>query len=104
METNQLKVVTLQIDSTATCNTIHENNLKKKFPNIKVKKQSFITAYSENKASLQTNGDQGINLEGKVTFCCERKGKLHLLNFLIVEVPYGKPALSNSPDAVLWDI
>lgn len=102
MQTNQPKVVRLHIDSTSTGNTTPENNLKKKFPNIKVKPQkNFITAYSEKKASIQTNGDQGINPEGKVTFCCERKGKLHLLNFLIVDVPYGKPALSNSRDAVV---
>ncbi|CAB4002062.1 Hypothetical predicted protein [Paramuricea clavata] len=90
VETNRSKVVKAQIDSASTCNTIPVNILHQRFPNIKIEKT---------KAAIQTYGDQRIKPKGKVTFCCERKGKLHLLDFLVVDVPRGKPPLLSGRDA-----
>ena len=59
-------------------------------PNIKIDKI---------KAAIQTYGNQKIKPLGKVTLCCERKGKLHLLDFLVVDVPQGKPPLLSGRDA-----
>ena len=84
VETNRSKVVKAQIDSASTCNTNPLNILHQRFPNIKIEKT---------KAAIQTYGDQRIKPKGKVTFCCERKGRLHLLDFLVVDVPRGKPPL-----------
>ncbi|CAB3979301.1 Transposon Ty3-G Gag-Pol poly [Paramuricea clavata] len=90
VKTNRSKVVKAQIDSSSTCNTIPVNILHQHFPNIKIEKT---------KAVIQTYGDQQIKPKGKVTFCCERKGKLHLLDFLVVDVPRGKPPLLSGRDA-----
>jgi hypothetical protein len=76
LETNRSKVVKAQIDSASTCNNIPVNILHQRFPNIK---------FDKTKAAIQTYGDQRIKPKGKVTFCCERKGKLHLLDFLVVD-------------------
>ncbi|CAB3998752.1 Hypothetical predicted protein [Paramuricea clavata] len=90
VETNRSKVVKAQIDSASTCNTIPVNILHQRFPNIKIEKT---------KAAIQTYGVQRIKPKGKVTFCCERKGKLHLLDFLVVDVLRGKPPLLSGRDA-----
>ena len=34
-----------------------------------------------------------------MNFCCERKGRLHLRKFLVVDVPRGKPSLLRGRDA-----
>ena len=90
VETNCSRVVRAQIDSASTCNTIPLGILYQLFPNIKIDKI---------KAAIQTYGNQKIKPLGKVTLCCERKGKLHLLDFLVVDVPQGKPPLLSGRDA-----
>ena len=37
--------------------------------------------------------------EGQVTLCCERRGRIHTIDFLVVNVPDGKPALLSGRDA-----
>ena len=92
VETNRSKVVKAQIDSASTCNTVPVNILYQRFPNIKIEKTE---------AAIQTYGDQRIKPKGKVTFCCERKGRLHLLDILVVNVPRGKPPLLSGRDAII---
>ena len=90
VETNCSRVVRAQIDSASTLNTIPLGILYQLFPNIKIDKT---------KAAIQTYGNQKIKPLGKVILCCERKGKLHLLDFLVVDVPEGKPPLLSGGDA-----
>ena len=84
------KVVRAQIDSASTCNTIPEESLHKLFPGIKI---------SKSKASISTYGNQILHPKGQVTLCCERRGKFHTLNFLVVDVPQEKPPLLSGSDA-----
>ena len=84
------KVVRAQIDSASTCNTIPEESLHKLFPSIKI---------SKSKASISTYGNQILHPKGQVTLCCERRGKFHTLNFLVVDVPQEKPPLLSGSDA-----
>lgn len=51
------------------------------------------------KAVIQTYGSQIIKPIGCVNLCCDRKGKLHAIDFLVVDVPQGKPALLCGRDA-----
>ena len=44
--------------------------------------------------TVLTNG-----CKGQVTLCCERKGKIHTIDFLVVNVPSGKPPLLSGRDA-----
>ena len=37
--------------------------------------------------------------EGQVTLCCQRRGRIHTIDFLVVNVPDGKPALLSGRDA-----
>ena len=37
--------------------------------------------------------------EVQVTLCCERRGRIHTIDFLMVNVPDGKPALLSGRDA-----
>ena len=71
-----------QIDSASTCNTIPERLLNKLFPKIKV---------SKSKAIVHTYGSQTIQPKGKITLCCEKNGKIQLIDFLVVNVPPTKP-------------
>ena len=54
---------------------------------------------SKTKTTISTYGDQTLQPKGQVTLCCERKGKLHILEFLVVDVPQGKPPLLSGQDA-----
>ena len=72
------KVVRAQINSASACNTIPEGALHKLFPGFKI---------SKSKASISTYGNQILHPKGQVTLCCERRGKFHTLNFLVVDVP-----------------
>ena len=40
-----------------------------------------------------------MHLEGQVTLCCERRGRIHTIHFLEVNVPDAKPALLSGRDA-----
>ena len=84
------KVIRAQIDSASTCNTIPEGSLHKLFPGIRI---------SKSKASICTYGNQILHPKGQVTLCCERRGKFHTLNFLVVDVPQEKPPLLSGSDA-----
>ena len=77
--------VRAQIDSASMCNTIPEGSLHKLFPGIKI---------SKSKASISTYGNQILHPKGQVTLCCERRGKFHTLNFLVVDVPQEKNTFS----------
>ena len=82
------KVIRAQIDSAFPCNTIPEGSLHKLFPGIKI-----------SKASISTYGYQILHPKGQVTLCCERRGKFHTINFLVVDVPQEKPPLLSGSDA-----
>ena len=84
------KVVRAQIDTVSTCNTMPESLLRKLFPGAKI---------SKTKTTISTYGDQTLRPKGQVTLSCERKGKLHILEFLVVDVPQGKPPLLSGQDA-----
>ena len=68
-----------------------EGLLRKLFPYAKI---------SKTKTTISTNGDQALRLKGQVSLYCERKGKLHILEFLVVAVPLGKPLLLSGRDAL----
>jgi len=67
-----------------------ESLLQKLFPSAKI---------SKTKTTISTYGDQTLRPKGQVTLCCERKGKLPLLAFLVVDVSQGKPPLLSGRDA-----
>ncbi len=79
-----------QIDTASTCNTMHQILLRKLFSGAKI---------SKTKTTISTYGDQTLQPEVKVTLCWERKGKLHILEFLVVDVPQGKPPLISGRNA-----
>lgn len=85
------KVARAQIDSASTCNTMPEGVLRKLFP---------AATISKTKTRISTYGDQTLRPMGQVTLCCERKGKLHTLEFLVVDVPPGKLPLLSGRDAL----
>ena len=79
-----------QIDSASTCNTIPSSLLRKLFPNAKIRRtRSKINMY----------GSETMRPEGQVTLCCERRDRIHTIDFLVVNVPDGKPALLSGRDA-----
>ena len=83
-------MVRAQIDSASTCNTVPVDTLYQLFPDIKIDKT---------KAAIQTYENQKIKPVVQVIVCCERKRKLHLLEFLVVDAPQGKPPLLSGRDA-----
>ena len=80
-------MVRAQIDSASTCNTVAVDTLYQLFADIKIDKT---------KAAIQTYGNQKTK---PVVLFSERKRKLHLLEFLVVDVPQGKPPLLSGRDA-----
>ena len=36
--------------------------------------------------------------EGQVTLCCKRRGRIHTIDFLVVNIPHEKPALLRERD------
>ena len=44
-------------------------------------------------------GSQTIKPKGQITLVCERKGKLHTIDFLVVNVSGDKPPLLSERDA-----
>lgn len=84
------RIMKTQIDSASTCNTISESMLKKLFPNSKI---------SRTRATIQTYGSQTIKPKGKVTLCCEKGEKIHLIDFLVLDMPREKPPLLCGRDA-----
>ena len=84
------KVVKAQIDSASTCNTIPSSLLRKLFPNAKIRRT---------RSKINTYGSETMCPEGQVTLCCERRDRIHTIDFLVVNVPDGKPALLSGRDA-----
>ena len=86
----QSKIVKAQIDSTSTCNTMPSSVLSQLFPNVKI----FKT-----KSRISTYGSQTTRPKGQVALVCERQGKLHTIDFLVVDVSGDKPPLLSGRDA-----
>ena len=84
------KVVKAQIDSASTCNTIPTSLLSELFPDVKI---------SRSRSKINTYGSETIRPEGQVTLCCDRRGKIHTIDFLVVNVPDQKPPLLSGRDA-----
>ena len=84
------KVVRSKIDSASTCNTMRRSLLRKLFPGAKT---------SKTKTTISKYGDQTLRPKGQVTLSCKRKGKLYILEFLVVDVPQGKQPLLSGRDA-----
>ena len=76
------KVVKAQIDSASTGNTIPISLLSEVFPNIKI---------SQTRSKINTYGSETMRTEGQATLCCDRRGKIHTIDFLVVNVPDQKP-------------
>ena len=79
-----------QIDPASTCNTIPSSLLKKLFSNAEIRRT---------RSKINTYGSETVRSEGQVTLCCERRGKIHAIDFLVANVPEGKPALLSGRDA-----
>ena len=84
------KVVKAQIDSASTCNTIPSSLLRKLFPNAGIRRT---------RSKINTYGSETMRPEGQETLCCKRRGRIHTIDFLVVNVPDGKPALLSGRDA-----
>ena len=64
--------------------------LSQLFPNVKI---------SKTKSRISTYGSQTMKPKGQVTLACERKSKLHKIDFLVVNVSGDKPPLLSGRDA-----
>ena len=84
------KVVKAQIDSASTCNTIPSGLLIKLIPDAKI---------CRTRSRINTCGSETMRHEGQVTLCCERRGRIHTIDFLMVNVLYEKPAFLGGRDA-----
>ena len=83
------KVVRAQIDSASTCNTIPNALLRKLFPSAEIRRT---------RGKINTYGSETMRPEGQVTLCCERGGRIHTIDFLVVNIPDEKPALLSRRD------
>ena len=88
------KVVKAQIDSASTCNTIPSSLLSELFPDAKI---------SKTRSKINTFGSETRRPKGQVTLCCDRKGKIHVIDFLVVDLPYNRPPLLCGKDAKALD-
>ena len=88
------KVVKAQIDSASTCNTMPSSLLNELFPDAQI---------SETRSKINTYGSETMRPKGQVTLCCDRKGKIHRIDFLVVDLPYNKPPLLCGKDAQALD-
>ena len=84
------KVLKAQIDSASTCNTMPSILLSKLFPEATLLKC---------RREINTYGSETMRPKGQVTLCCDRRGKIHTIDFLVVDVPDGKPPLLSGRDA-----
>ena len=64
--------------------------LKQLFPNVKI---------SKTESKISTYESQTMKPKGQVTLVCERKGRLHTIDFLVVNVSGDKPPLLSGRDA-----
>ena len=88
------KVVKAQIDSASTCNTMPSSLLNELFPDAQIAKT---------RSKINTCGSETMRPRGQVTPCCDRKGKIHTIGFLVVDLPYNKPPLLCGKDAQALD-
>ena len=88
------KVVKAQIDSASTCNTMPSSLLNELFPDAQI---------SKTRSKINTYGSETMRPKGQVTLCCDRKGKIHMIDFLVVDLPYNKPPLLCGKDAQALD-
>ena len=88
------KVVKAQIDSASTRKTIPIGLLSELFTDVKM---------SRTRSKINTYGSETMRHEGQVTLCCERRGKIHTIDFLVVNVPNQKPPLLSGRDAQALD-
>ena len=51
------------------------------------------------RSTINTYGSETLRPKGQVTLCCERRGRIHTIDFLVVNVPDGKQALLSGRDA-----
>ena len=86
----QSKVVQVQIDSASTSNTMPSSVLSQLFPDVKITKTE---------SRISTYGSQTMKPKGQVTPVCERKGKLHMIDYLVLNVSGNKPPLLSGRDA-----
>ena len=84
------KVVRVQDDSAYSCNTIPSSLLRKLFPNAEIRRT---------RSKINTYGSKTMRPEGQVTLCCERRRRIHTIDFLVVNIPDEKPTLLSGRDA-----
>ena len=58
---------------------------------------------SKTRSKINTYGSETMRPKGQVTLCCDRKGKIHMIDFLVVDLPYNKPPLLCGKDAQALD-
>ena len=68
--------------------------LSKLFPHVKI---------SRTRSKINTYGSKTIRPECQVTLCCDRRGKIHTIDFLVVNVPDQKLPLLSGKDAQALD-
>ena len=88
------KVVKAQIDSASTYNTMPSSLLNELFPDAKI---------SKTRSKINTYGRETMRPKGQVTLFCDRKEKIHMIDFLVVDLPYNKPPLFCVKDAQALD-
>ena len=88
------KVVKAQIDTASTCNTMPSSLLNELLPDAKI---------SKTRSKSNTYGSETMRPKGQVTLFCDRKEKIHMINFLVVDLPYNKPPLLCGKDAQALD-
>ena len=68
--------------------------LSELFPNAKI---------SKTRSKINIYGSETMRPKGQITLCCDRKGKIHMIDFLVVDLPYNKPPLLFGKDAQALD-
>lgn len=77
-------VITAQIDSVSTCNTM---------PSDLIKGVISGSPSSKTTSRISTYRSQTMQTQGQMTLYCDGNGKLQTMGFLVVDVPGDKPPL-----------
>lgn len=88
------KFVKAQINTASTCNTIPISLLSELLPDAKI-------LWTRGKINMY--GSETMHPEGQVTLCCDGRGKIHTIDFLVVNVPNEKPPLLSGRDTQALD-
>ena len=83
-------VVRTHIDSASTWKSMPSGLIRRLFLDLRVSKTT---------TRISTYGSQTMRPQGPVTPCCDRKGKLQTIDFLVIDVPGDKPPLLSGKDA-----